>query len=259
MTENTHDPYQIPPEPTEAPPEILAASKPIWPTIAKFGVGIVISLLVASLFLPARRRVPESARRTQCLNNLTNIGLALHNYQAVHGKLPPAYTVDADGNRLHSWRTLILPYLDRQDVFETIDLQKPWDHPANAQAYNSTIRVYRCPSSWAPANHTNYFALVGPDRCLMPTNGRSLSEIVDEFTVMVTEVPVARACHWMEPTDVEGSFLDALTSTNQLPHTAVTQVVFADGSARAISIDMEAADLEALTTIAGGEDVDSDF
>ena len=45
-----------------------------------------------------------------CVNNLKQIALALHNYEEVYKVLPPAYTVDAQGRPLHSWRTLILPY-----------------------------------------------------------------------------------------------------------------------------------------------------
>jgi type II secretory pathway pseudopilin PulG len=73
----------------------------------------IIAILVA-LFLPAIRSAPNAARRSQCNNNLRNIALALQNYAEVYQALPPAYTVDADGRPLHSWRTLILPYIEQK-------------------------------------------------------------------------------------------------------------------------------------------------
>src|SRR5258708_3361414 len=70
----------------------------------------IIGLLIG-LLLPAPRSARPAARRAQCNNNLKQIALALQNYEQAHKALPPAYTVDAEGRPLHSWRTLILPYL----------------------------------------------------------------------------------------------------------------------------------------------------
>ncbi len=125
----------------------------------------VITLLVA-LLLPVTRGVNESARRSHCRNKLKQIGLALHNYHDAYGAFPPAYTVDADGKPLHSWRTLILPYFDsnlsdninltNKEIYEKIDYSKPWDDPANAEAYATNLVVFRCPSSDVPPGHTTY-------------------------------------------------------------------------------------------------------
>src|SRR4051794_16138712 len=68
-------------------------------------MGIIAVLL--ALLLPATRSTRGAARRSQCVNNLKQIALALHSYEQAHKALPPAYTVDAQGRRLHSWRTLI--------------------------------------------------------------------------------------------------------------------------------------------------------
>lgn len=79
---------------------------------------------------------------------LENIALALHNYAAKnHGVLPPTYTVDSAGKPLHSWRTLILPYIDYQDLYKKIDLSKSWNDPANAEVFKAHVKVYHCPST----------------------------------------------------------------------------------------------------------------
>ena len=77
-------------------------------------VVTILGLLAGALFLTPVRSGRSTAQRTQCLNNLRNIALALINYHENYQALPPAYTVDATGRRLHSWRTLILPYLDQK-------------------------------------------------------------------------------------------------------------------------------------------------
>ena len=63
----------------------------------------IIALLIAFLF-PANRCNWPAARRAQCTNNLKQIALAMRSYEEVHKSLPPAYTVDAKGRPLHSWR-----------------------------------------------------------------------------------------------------------------------------------------------------------
>src|SRR5262245_16452317 len=98
-------------------------------------LGILFLIAVAiSLCLPPVTRGREAARRTQCKNNLKQILLALTNYELEYQALPPAHTTDANGNPLHSWRTLILPYLDQRQLYESIDLSKPWNDPINADA-----------------------------------------------------------------------------------------------------------------------------
>jgi prepilin-type N-terminal cleavage/methylation domain-containing protein len=108
-------------------------------------VVAIIAVLIA-LLLPATRSVGPAGRRAQCTSNLKQIAVALHNYEEAHKALPPGYTVDVNGRPLHSWRTLILPYLE-QALYRTIDLSKPWNDPANAQALGTSVPVYRCPEA----------------------------------------------------------------------------------------------------------------
>ena len=118
-------------------------------------VGAIIAILI-TLLLPAHRSAPKAGRRAQCRNNMKQIGFALHNYHDTYGSFPPAFTVDAEGNRLHSWRTLLLPYLDQKILYETIDLTKPWDDPANQEAFNTNLAVYQCPSAFLDSPVTTY-------------------------------------------------------------------------------------------------------
>src|SRR5687767_15769954 len=125
----TTNPYQSPEAPLTPLPQQTSWSTVI---IRLLTLGAIL-LLLAALLLPfSRGGAPrEAARRMQCGNHLKQIAIALHNYHDVYHCLPPAYTVDAAGKPLHSWRTLILPFSEQKALYDQIDLTKPWDDPAN--------------------------------------------------------------------------------------------------------------------------------
>lgn len=215
----------------------------------------VLGLLVA-LLLPATRGSGEAARRNWCRNNLKQIALALQSYEDVHHALPPAYTVDAMGKPLHSWRTLILPFMERRDLYETIDLSKPWDDPANRAAFETSVQAYRCPSVDCPMTHTTYLAVVAPGGCFRPTKPRKLAEITDDpdLTLMVMEVAAERAVHWMSPTDTTESEIVTLGDLAKLPHPGAAQAVTVSGSVLIVSATWKPDKLRALVSIAGNDD-----
>lgn len=152
----TDDPYEAGDQLTAAPVQ----SSRVWVALLCFGIAVVLLL---SFSIPPMRSAREAARRTQCKGHLKQIALALHNYHDVYGSFPPAYTTNADGKRLHSWRTLVLPFLDGQDFYESIDLSKPWDHPDNVHAHNQTPPTYRCPSTNLEPHETTYVGIVGDE------------------------------------------------------------------------------------------------
>ncbi len=216
---------------------------------------LAIGGVLVAMMLPAVRRGREPARRSQCKNNLKQIALALHNYEERYHAFPPAYTVDADGTPLHSWRTLILPFLDQQPLYETIDLSKPWDDPANAEAFKTSLSVYHCPSDSAPQNHTTYLASAGSNGCFRLTEPRRLSEITDGLsqTLMVIEVPSDRSVPWMSPLDADESLVLSLGPESKLAHPGGMDAALCDGSVRFLSTAIPAATRRALISVAGGD------
>ena len=225
----------------------------LFAILTVLGIGAVL----VALMLPAVRRARPAARRSQCKNNLKQIALALYNYEAEYHALPPAYTVDADGKPLHSWRTLILPYLDQQRLYETIDLSKPWDDPANAEACATGISIYHCPSDSGPQNHTTYLASVGSNGCFRLTEPRLLSEITDDLaeTLMVIEVPSDRSVPWMSPDDADEPLVMNIGPKSKLAHAGGMDAALCDGSIRFLSAEMPAAARRALISVAGGDKV----
>ena len=218
-------------------------------------VFIVIAVLAFFLLLPATRTPREASRRSQCKNNLKQIGLALHNYHDVYQAFPPAYTVDAAGKPLHSWRTLILPYLEQQALYDKIDLSKSWDDPANAEALKTCPHFYRCPSTTGPSDQATYLAIAGPEGCLSTTHPRPLSEITDgtSNTLLVVEVPVANAVPWMSPQDADEKLLLSFGEQTLRQHTGGIHGLLADGSVFFLGGTLEPATWIGLCTVAGNE------
>jgi prepilin-type N-terminal cleavage/methylation domain-containing protein len=125
-------------------------------TLIELLVVIAIIGLLVALLLPAIQAARESARRTHCLNNLKQIGVALQTYADTHRRLPPASTSDVDFGvwnyaadptvHLHSWRSLILPYVEGANLAQFIDYKISSLAPGNRRAAETIVVLYRCPS-----------------------------------------------------------------------------------------------------------------
>lgn len=118
----------------------------------------IISLLIG-LLLPAVQKVREAAARTQCSNNLKQIGTAMHNYHSVFQYFPPGYNSRAsvlNGDGLGpgwGWAAYLLPYFEQDNLGRQIDYAMDIAHPANAQARVTPLKVFLCPSD-APKRPT---------------------------------------------------------------------------------------------------------
>lgn len=245
-------------ESTKTSPEGM---KPRSPLVALGKVAALVAIvgLAIALLLPARRGGREAARRNQCLSQIKQIALAFHNYTDEHGSLPPAYTVDEEGHRLHSWRTLLLPYMEEKALYDTIDLAKPWDDPANDKARQTVLDFYLCPSSpHEDELHTTYVVVVGPEFAFTGSTPRKLSEVSDgtSKTIAVVEANWNRAVHWMSPEDIDEEGLMELGDEVHVGHPGVFQAAFLDGRAKAIQLESPAELRRAMLTVAGGEEIE---
>src|SRR5437868_5729258 len=93
-------------------------------TLIELLVAISIIAILMALLLRAVQQARESARRTECRNNLRQIGIALHNYYSAHDVLPPGCVGDAnDPVNLQGWGwgVMLLPFLEQQNLFNEID------------------------------------------------------------------------------------------------------------------------------------------
>jgi hypothetical protein len=203
----------------------------------------------------------EAGRRMTCAANLKMIALGLHNYHDRYGSFPPPYTVDAEGNRLHSWRTLLLPYMGRSDVYGRIDLSKPWNAAENAFALQIAIPGYCCPSSEHGGKGScaaQYVVVVGDGLMFDENQCVSLKDMNDkrDETLLVVE-SANRSTSWMEPTDLE--FKSMQFKINGGPseissvHPGGATVVMASGSVLFVSQTCEPDALKASFTRDGAE------
>jgi prepilin-type N-terminal cleavage/methylation domain-containing protein len=120
-------------------------------------VVIAIIAILVGMLLPAVQRVREAANRMKCQNNLKQIGLALHNYHDAHSSFPRGYQAlpryldgGTDTSPGWGWGTFILPYLEQDNIYRTINLNLGAESPRNAMAIQTIISVYICPSDLTP-------------------------------------------------------------------------------------------------------------
>jgi hypothetical protein len=227
--------------------------------VAKTLTGIFGAFCVFSLLLAAIQGAGVPGRRSQCVNNLKNIAFALQNYEAGKGAFPPAYIADAQGKPMHSWRVLILPQLDRNDLYKKYRFDEPWDGPNNRLLHNEIMSIYQCPGDEGIGGspQTSYLAVLG-DRTAWPgAKARSVAEIDSkdgaDRTILLVETHNS-GVHWMEPRDLEldwcltgmdGPLAGKLPGTHS-NHATGGMVALVNGEVRFISNDTPAAELEAL-------------
>lgn len=220
-----------------------------------FLVMLVCGGVLAMLLIPAVQSARTAARRMSSYNNVRIMSLALLNYESTYRALPPAYTVDADGNRLHSWRTLLLPFMDSSGLAQKIDMSKPWNHPDNAFALDYDVPAFRSPLGNTKPGYTSYLAVVDTSTALIGGQSTKLQEITDgtSNTIWIYETSDSKAVHWMEPTD--GSiqdFQDEVTSTLPKPVSG-TVCGFVDGLATFLPSSTSPGDVQGFSTRDGCE------
>ncbi|MDR2641823.1 MAG: DUF1559 domain-containing protein [Planctomycetaceae bacterium] len=142
-------------------------------------------------------------QKRSAINKIKVIILALHNYQDANGKLPPLYTVNAEGKPLHSWRVLILPHLGETEVelHKKIKLDEPWDSEHNKQFHNAIIPMYVINPMLEKKGLDKTCSLVTIiDSPMKPKDGAAITEITDGTSVTVAIVELREPFCWMDPT-----------------------------------------------------------
>ncbi len=219
--------------------------------------------ILLALLLPAVQAAREAARRSQCTNNLKQIGIALHNYHDTYGCFPPAMITDEDGTPRYSWRVAILPFVEQAPLFDSYDSDLPWDDPANEMVGMTSIPTYRCPSdNLSQSNETNYVMVTGQGTIGgLPNVSTGIRDIVDgtSNTILVVEI-VDSGITWSEPRDLTLEELtlvlnDPSANSPSSRHPGGLNVLMSDGSVRFIANGIDPVQLQNLLQYNDGNPV----
>ena len=125
-------------------------------TLIELLVVIAIIAILIALLLPAVQQAREAARRTQCKNNLKQIGLAMHNYHDTFGLFPPGWIgvntsvtpniPDVTRGSGVGWAVMLLPYLDQAPLYNKMNFNVDINNPANDLVRMTMLPAFRCPS-----------------------------------------------------------------------------------------------------------------
>ena len=163
-------------------------------TLVELLVVIAIIGILVAVLLPAVQAAREAARRSQCTNNLKQIGLALHNYHDVHKSFPigtvavPPRIGNTIGNpEWLNYLVAILPFCEQQPLYEGFAVMlsqptaKPWTVAFPAAVQDKTVPGYLCPSDGEGGGlNTRYFSRLFKSNCLGIYSGMNEQDAIDE-------------------------------------------------------------------------------
>jgi len=183
----------------------------------------------------------------------------MHNYESTHGQMPPAVVYGSDGQALHSWRVLILPYIEQGELYRQFKLDEPWDSPHNIQLLPKMPRVYGPPwgkRSKVPPNHTICHVFVGRGAAFEGTKGLSLGkDFFDGTSNTILLIEAGKPVPWTKPEDLAFDPDQPLPDLTGIFNDRI-RIAMADGSRQRIRVGAPEVMLRAMITRNGGEVVD---
>jgi hypothetical protein len=230
-----------------------------WRVVRRIGGAGVAGLVALVVAMGIVRAVRESHRK-QCADHLKRLGLALVEYQEVHGHFPAPALARSDGTPLLSWRVALLPHLGYRSLYERFHRDESWDSPHNRALLAEMPIEFACPGGpERRAGRTGYQVVVGPktepsslNTASEPTRGVDPREITDGTSNTVLVFETDALVPWTKPDDLHwarGGPLPRLSS----PHPGGTHAIFADMATRFLKSTIGPEILLALLTINGGE------
>jgi hypothetical protein len=231
---------------------------------ARKNSGVLSCILLATLTVTAGCAPPgHDAHAGDCMSNLCTLHTHIHDYHAKYKHFPPAYVLGPDGRPAHSWRVLLLEFLDPKLYLE-YDFNEPWDGPNNRKLAEKMPRWYRCPNApeLEKATRTSYVVLVGDDTVFPGTRVTSMDDIKDPLseTILLVEAEGLHV-HWMEPRDLDVGSMALTVGSPDKPglssyDRAGPAVICVDFSRFRLYSSAPPEQIKAMSTIAGGEKVD---
>jgi hypothetical protein len=247
-------PGAIPPAGYYAPQARSGASGGTVALIVVLAVVVLMCPCGVALLLPAVHAAREAARRTQSMNNLKQIGLALHNYHDTYREFPPAVVTDANGQPLYSGRVLLLPFLEQAPLYESFNKNERWDSPGNMALSMTKLPVFIDASNPNQGPDSSYAFVTGTGSLFEAGQPVRMQNITDGTSNTLAMIEVqSTGGSWAAPNDVDlGQLAGGMPKGS---HPGGNLVLITDGSVRFVSENIDPQVLHALGTRAGGEPV----
>jgi len=196
----------------------------------------------------------------QCAANLKILAQTLLKYADEKGTYPPAWTVNAEGKPLHSWRVLILPYLDEEELYNAIKLDESWDSEHNRQFHSQMPTIFRCPASrFANNATTSYSFVVGPNTYPAAPATLKPGDVTDNHNTTIMLVERKNPICWMKPEEIteelalRGVGIDRGIGSDHIH--GGTNVVFFDTTIRFITSNAPLNSLKIILSYNSGEEI----
>jgi Protein of unknown function (DUF1559) len=209
---------------------------------------------------PKREDKPDGpitpAQRTTSVENLKQIGLAMHNHHDTFGTFPTNIKTK-DGKLGLSWRVAVLPALEDGKLYEQFKLDEPWDSDHNSKLIEKIPNVYAPVRGKADKGQTFYQMFAGKQTVLGPPGeGVGLAAITDGLSNTFMVVEAGKAVTWTKPDDIpyDGKEVPRLGGMFD----GKFHAVFADGAVYRFKKDAPAETLRRFITRSDGEVVDRD-
>ncbi|MCI0377972.1 MAG: DUF1559 domain-containing protein [Gemmataceae bacterium] len=167
--------------------------------------------LIASMLLPTvpflfagGHQAQEAREREEALKRFQKIAVAIHYYHEENGTFPPAALVSKDGQKLLSWRVLLLPYLGDEKLFREFRLTESWDSPHNKKLLAKIPKVYSPLRGAATeaAGATSFQVFTGPHTLFEGERGSRIQQIRDGTSNTILLVEAAEPVPWTKPVDL---------------------------------------------------------
>jgi hypothetical protein len=213
---------------------------------------------LVELLEPPAEKVREAQQRIQTINDLKQLGLAMHNYHDSKGHFPARASQDTQGKPLLSWRVQLLPLIEQDALYKEFKLDEPWDSEHNKKLIAKMPKLYASPTNpkAAMAGKTTILAPTGAKTMFPDLKGLKIQDVVDGTanTIFLLDVDDDKAAIWTKPDDLEVDFKDPLKGLGGKFANGFL-ALFVDGSVRMISSKVDADLFRAMLTPAGGEPI----
>lgn len=214
-------------------------------------------LMASNISAPMLSSFRLSLPEPKMVQNLKELGLAIHNYHDTNTCFVPRTINDEEGKPLLSWRVALLPYLGEQELYSKFNLDEPWDSAHNKPLLDAMPDFFRNPKAELKNGYTTVVAPFGatdqPSFTIWDYEQASFRQVTDgtSNTILFLEVAAESSVPWTAPEDFDIGEKDILKALGAPP--VGGRATFADGSVQEIANYLTDEIITALLSAAGGE------